>query len=263
MKFLIIDNEPQTGRAMEDTLQEEYGYDHCVARVSTVQKSINILLKEDFDVVLFKLKLKGGTCFDILDKVQNKTFKSIFITDNPKEDELINAVKYAVHDFLHIPVSSVALLECVESAIQKINEEDELEKMSLLVSIEELNDKSKETITFQLVNGSSKDIFIKDILFLEADGAITYLHLLNNIKHSLPKNIGCYKDFLAEDFHFKSISKSILINLGHLKSYNHNKLEISLQNGLTLTASRRGGKDFREYLHNFQPDDMAIVLNRD
>lgn len=261
MKILIIEDDAKSAKFIEDTLNKQYSYDHCINHVSTVEQAVSILLENKVDIVLFKLNLKSGSCFDILDKIPEKSFKSIFITDNLKEDEVINAVKYAAHDFLHNPLNSDALIKSVDAAIEKITEELELQKMGVILSLREKNKNTQESIHLQLLNGSTKKIPVSEIMYLEGDGAVTYIHLIKE-KHTLPKNIGCFKDFLIEDFGFRSISKSILFNIKHLKSYNHQKLEINLKNGLKLTASRRGGKEFKEFLNNFQADDLVNVLSR-
>jgi len=260
MNILIIEDNAKSAKFIEKTLNKQYSYDHCTKHVSTVEESVEILLEKKVDIVLFKLNLRNGSCFDILDRIHDKSFKSIFITDNPKENEVINAVKYAAHDFLHNPLNTNALITSVDSAIEKIKEELELEKISIILNLREKNKNTQDRIDLQLLNGSSKKIPVSEIMYLEGDGAVTHLHLVTE-KHVLPQNIGCYKDLLINDFHFRSISKSTIFNIKHLKSYNHQKLEINLKNGHKLTASRRGGKEFKEYLSNFQADDLVTALN--
>lgn len=262
MKILIIEDNAKSAKFIEDALNKQYSNDHCIKHLSTVEESTALLLDQKIDIVLFKLHLNNGSCFEILDRIPNISFKSIFITDNPKEDELINAVKYAAHDFLHNPLNTDTLIKSVDTAIEKINEELELEKISVVLSLREKNKNTQESIHFQLLNGGTKNIPVSEIMFLEGDSTVTYLHLISD-KYVLPKNIGCFKDFLIDDFHFRSISKNTLINIKHLKSYNHQKLEINLQNGLKLTASRRGGKEIKEYLNNFQADDLVSTLTRE
>lgn len=83
-----------------------------------------------------------------------------------------------------------------------------------------------------------------DILYLEASGNYTRVHLSNSELSLLScKNLGFFEKNLSTDSFFR-IHKSHIINLNALKKYNKHSLSVMLESNLVLDVAERKKKAF-------------------
>lgn len=73
-------------------------------------------------------------------------------------------------------------------------------------------------------------IFISDIIYLEADGAYTYLYMENGTKITATKNLGFYEEELCDE-PFLRIHQSFIVNINKVKQY------LKVDNGYVIMSS--------------------------
>ena len=73
-------------------------------------------------------------------------------------------------------------------------------------------------------------IFISDIIYLEADGAYTYLYMENSTRITATKNLGFYEEELCDE-PFLRIHQSFIVNISKVKQY------LKVDNGYVIMSS--------------------------
>lgn len=73
-------------------------------------------------------------------------------------------------------------------------------------------------------------IFISDIIYLEADGAYTYLYMENGTRITATKNLGFYEEELCDE-PFLRIHQSFIVNINKVKQY------LKVDNGYVIMSS--------------------------
>jgi len=91
-KILVVDDEPPVRDLFEDLFLKE-GY--SVKTVATGEESIDLVGKEDFDVVLMDIKLTGMSGLEALKKIKDlkPSIVVIMITGFGYDEELISKSK--------------------------------------------------------------------------------------------------------------------------------------------------------------------------
>ncbi len=95
---------------------------------------------------------------------------------------------------------------------------------------------------------------LSTIVYFEADENVSIIYLTNNHKLHSSKNFGHFLGLLSDKKEFVQISKSCLVNLTHVKQYNHQDKSLKLKSNDSLVVSHRFSKSLHKYLLNNQKD---------
>jgi two-component system, LytTR family, response regulator len=228
MRALIIEDEIAGQELLKKNISENFPECKVIAisdNVNDAVKQINTLKP---DLIFLDIQIKGGTGFDVLKQITERTFEVIFITAH--NNYTIQALRAQAVDYL----------------LKPINKKDFIEALNRVSKIIDENKKNVSAIpgNFLSVYTSSGAEFIKyeDIVFLEADGAYTTIHMLDN--HILStKNIGEYESVLPNPF-FRC-HHSFIININHIKKFEKGRSGLLImKNGHTVPVSQRKMKEF-------------------
>jgi two-component system LytT family response regulator len=134
----------------------------------------------------------------------------------------------------------------ISQAISKLIEN----QMSLEVHLQEII--KSNTVRTVAVNSASKIDFIPvdDIIYCSADSSYTKIMLLENNDLFVTKSMNEFEKKLS-NFSFFRISKSFLINLRNVHSFNKKSNQVLMKNQTVLEVSRRKKAEF-----------MTAILNK-
>lgn len=121
---------------------------------------------------------------------------------------------------------------------------------TLLSFVQSRNKIPPNRISIPLRQGIIELVQIEDILYIESNTQICYVHLRDSTKLTAFKGLSYFKGLLLEDHNFFAINDKILINLNYLQRYNHKELAVTLTDKKILNASRRGGQRLRKFLQD-------------
>lgn len=121
---------------------------------------------------------------------------------------------------------------------------------TLLSFIQSKNKPLPNRISVPLRQGIIELVQIEDIIYVESNTQICYIHMRDDTRLTAFKGLSYFKGLLSEDQNFFPINDKILLNLNYLIRYNHKELAITLSNKKTLYASRRGGQRLRKLLQD-------------
>lgn len=258
MKALIVEDIPETSALIKNRVTKLAPYIEDIDQVYDLDSAYTALAKGQYQLVFMDIQLPKGTSFDILKKLAEQeqiNFEIIFITGQMESEFIMNAIKFSAIDYLNKPLEDAALLTAITKAHNKIEQSKNNERIELLLDlVNEKNDLKAKRIAIHLSKGFVKFFDVNEITHLVADGVVTKIMTNDGKEYVAVKNLGFYKSFLVLQYEFYAISQSTIVNMQYVSDYNHRELSLSLKDGTTLLASRRGGKEFRKVIEDTMLD---------
>jgi len=227
MRTLIVEDEIAGQELLKKNISENFPECKIVAVIDNVEeavKQINLLKPE---LLFLDIHIKGGTGFDVLKQVSEKTFEIIFIT--AYNDYTLQALRSQAIDYILKPINTNEFIDAVKRVFKLIH----IAKKETQV-----------TASFLSVYTSSGLEFIKfdNIVFLEADGAYTTIHTQEGYVVST-KNIGEYESLLPPVFY--RCHHSFIININQIKKFTKGRSGVLIMNNdHHVAVSQRKMKEF-------------------
>jgi two-component system cell cycle response regulator len=124
-KILIIEDDPLVLRGFETILKQE-GY--LVTTLNSGETALEIINKENFDLILTDLNLEGMNGIDILKRVKkiSPDIPVIVITGYESMDSAISALRGGAYDYLIKPCQDIDLKTTIKRGLEKRMLEKEL-----------------------------------------------------------------------------------------------------------------------------------------
>lgn len=234
IKAITIDDE-ESGRKIICQYVEKYcdGIE-IVGQADSVKSGIDEIEKKKPDLVFLDIQMQDGTGFNLLEQIQNRNFKVIFVTSY--DQFALKAFKYSATDYLLKPIDPDAFAE----AVSKIKIDIEKTGKTKSSTIDELlsNINSFEKLGLPTSDGI-RFVKVDDIVRCESDSSYTIFFMNSKDKIVVSKNLKNYEDLLS-DRKFLRIHKSHLINTRYVEQYiNGDGGQVVMSDGSTVEVSRR------------------------
>lgn len=264
MKYqaIIVDNETNMRKALELLLEANCPDIDICGSAASAQEARGLLKSRDVDLIFLDISMPGEDGFTFLRTIPCENYGIIFIT--AYHGFCLLAIKASAIDYLLKPIDATMLKEAVARAVhyhQLRKQQAEYLKIyrESLLNLLQVLQSDKQLITHITVPDQHgfKIVMLKDLIYLQADGNYTILHLSGQNTLVAGQPLNEFEMTLANREFFR-IHKSTLINLDYLKLYAvYAGDSAMLSDGTLLTISRRRLDEFRKatqpYLH--QPSD--------
>jgi len=245
---VIIDDDEQMRELNARLLNDNFPDIELVGQADSVDKGIATIIETKPDLVLLDIEIKGGTGFNILQKIRPYNFQLIFIT--AFNNFAIKAFKFSAIDYILKPVNEFEFIDAVEKALSQINQQDnELQYDNFMAHFE------KKTQNKKLILRTAEALHlvdISDIIYCKSDNSYTTFFLNNASDIIVSKSMKEYASLL-EEFNFVRPHQSFLVNIQHI-----NKIDKSdggfviLNNGKEIPVSARRKQPLLNALDNIQ-----------
>ncbi len=131
LRLMIVDDEPDTLKALEMGLQENVAKLHSVMSYA---EAINMLKSHELDVVVTDLKLKDGTGLDILNYIRENQLPPyvIIITAYGTVESAVEAIRSGAYDYIVKPFrfsDLKRLLSRIDETLQLRRENEQLKQI--------------------------------------------------------------------------------------------------------------------------------------
>ena len=134
IKILIVDDEKAICDLIDLNLSTS-GY-HCKA-VQNGLEAIDLIEKENFDLVLLDIMLPGADGFDVMEYIRPLQVPVIFITAKHEVKDRVKGLKLGADDYLVKPFDVVELTARVEAVLRRYHKtERELTAGDVVVDVE-------------------------------------------------------------------------------------------------------------------------------
>ncbi|RSC95871.1 LytR/AlgR family response regulator transcription factor [Tenacibaculum singaporense] len=229
LKTIIVEDEQISRDILRNYIAKYCPNVELLGEASNIEGAQKLIEKHELDLVFLDVEMPFGNAFDLLEKIENRTFEVVFVTayDHYAIEALNNQATY----YLLKPISIDELIKAVGLVTEIKEKENELENAILTPKTTTIN--GKITIPqqdgFEVVN-------IHDIVFCKADDNYTEIYFENS-KKLVSKTLKYFEEAL-KDSSFVRVHKSFLVNVNEITKYKKGKGgSVILSNGKEIMVS--------------------------
>lgn len=234
LNSIIVEDEETSREILRSYLKKYCPNVQILGEASNVEEALVLIRNNDLDLVFLDVEMPYGNAFDLLDKVGDIDFETVFVT--AYNHYAVDALNAHASYYLMKPISIDELIKAVDYVTEIRTKEDALQDQVLVPKTNSVN--GKITIPqqdgFEVINTS-------DILYCKADDNYTEIYLNTNKKKLVSKTLKYFEEAL-NDSSFARVHKSYLVNVNEIVKYVKGKGgSVVLSNGkqVMVSASRK------------------------
>ncbi|WP_338357229.1 LytTR family DNA-binding domain-containing protein [Yeosuana marina] len=237
---IIVEDEETSRDILKNYLKKYCPNVTVLGEAANVNEALVLIRNNDLDVVFLDVEMPYGNAFDLLDKVGDINFETIFVT--AYNQYAIDALNAHASYYLMKPISIDELIKAVDYVTEIKIKEEALQNDVLIPKTNSVN--GKITIPqqdgFEVINTS-------DILYCKADDNYTEIYLNNNKKKLVSKTLKYFEDALTSTS-FARVHKSYLVNVNEVVKYQKGKGgSVVLSNGKEIMVSASKKSELLSY----------------
>ena len=235
LKTIIVEDEETSREILKNYITKYCPQVTLVGEAATIDDALILIRNNDLDLVFLDVEMPYGNAFDLLEKVGNINFETIFVT--AYNQYAIEALNNHASYYLLKPISIDELIKAVDYVVEVKTKENELQDTVLIPKTSTENGK----ITIPTLEGFEV-LEVQDILYCKADDNYTHIFLQNNQKKLVSKTLKYFEEALKQSS-FARIHKSYLVNVNYVVNYKKGKGgSVLLSNGkeLSVSSSKKG-----------------------
>ncbi|WP_299670328.1 LytTR family DNA-binding domain-containing protein [uncultured Polaribacter sp.] len=229
LKAIIVEDEQISREILRNYINKYCPNVTLLGEASNIDDGYSLIQKHELDLVFLDVEMPFGNAFDLLEKVENRTFETVFVTayDQYAMEALNNHASY----YLLKPISIDELIKAVNIVSEIKEKEHQLQHQVLKPK----SNSAKGKITIPQQDGFEV-LDINDIVFCKADDNYTEIHLANS-KKLVSKTLKYFEQALS-DYTFARIHKSYLVNVNAITKYKKGKGgSVLVSNGKEILVS--------------------------
>ena len=244
-KTIIVDDEKGGRESLKKLLERHCPEIEVIATAANINVAREKITALQPDLVFLDIEMPGGSGFDLLEQLSDKSFSVIFIT--AYDQFAIKAIRFSAIDYLLKPVDPEELKNAVSAFVLKHKAKDESIDDRIKVLMENMQPgNSNKKIALPEQDGLVF-VYIKDIIRCYSEGSYTRI-ILKDKKILVSRTIGELDELLTgSDERFFRVHRSHLINLSHIKRYVKGDGGYAvMDDGSEVEISRRKRNEFIE-----------------
>ncbi|WP_034042929.1 LytR/AlgR family response regulator transcription factor [Wocania ichthyoenteri] len=227
---IIVEDEETSRQILNNYLKKYCPNVTVLGEAENVEEALVLIRNNDLDLVFLDVEMPYGNAFDLLDKVGDINFETVFVT--AYNHYAIDALNAHASYYLMKPISIDELIKAVDYVTEIKTKEEALQNQVLVPKTNTVNGK----ITIPQQNGFEV-IDTSDILYCKADDNYTEIYLNANKKKVVSKTLKYFEDIL-KDSGFARVHKSHLVNVNEVVKYMKGKGgSVILSNGKEIMVS--------------------------
>lgn len=238
---IIIDDEPKLREVLSIKLNN-----HC-PNIKILHKAINAvdgyqsIRDHSPQIVFLDISMPGETGFEMLTRFDKIDFEIIFVTGYNEYG--LDALKVSAVDYLLKPVKTEDMINAVQKAIARIEDNEKLNKYENLKHNINQNGDQKTKIA---IPGSTSYQFVSIETIIRCEGWQKYTKIHTDSGECIVSsyNLGMFADMLLK-YDFFASHKSHLVNTNHIKSYLKEGI-IVMSDQSNVPVSRRRRDEFMD-----------------
>ncbi len=239
LRAIIVEDEETSRQILKNYLQKYCPKVQLLGEAANVEEALVQIRNHDLDLVFLDVEMPYGNAFDLLDKVGDRQFETVFVT--AYDHYAIDALNAHASYYLLKPISIDKLIEAVDYVSEIKEKENSLHNAVLQPVSAQVPGK----ITIPLQNGFEV-LEVEDILYCQADDNYTKI-FIGNKKKLVSKTLKYFEDILTEKG-FARVHKSYLVNVNSITEYRKGKGgSVVLSNGKEIMVSASRKADLLSY----------------
>lgn len=232
-----------------------------VHEAKTADEAYELLMSDKIELAFLDIQLRDNNIFSVLEKLykENRIMPElVFTTAHGSFENALKAIQFACLDFVTKPFSVSDIEKAIQRyLIKKDTQPQQNKEIGFLLQLLRNDIQSPKTIAIQLQRGIIEIVDLHLIQYIEADENISRIHLVNDQLMNSSKSFGHYLSLLSDNNSFLQISKSIMVNVQHIKQYHHQEKTLKLKSNNTLVVSHRFSTSVQKFLLHTQKDFVS------
>lgn len=214
IKALIIEDEQKAAEMLVIMLQRNQQDVEVVDKCNDLPSGVRSIRKFKPDLVFLDIEMPGYSGLQLLEFFNEDEIDFNIIFTTAFNDYAIKAFELSAIDYLLKPIQIDKLNASVEK-FRRRQQKDiaSIEKLKMLQ--QNLNGNSRRIAV--PVSSGVEIINLDDILYLQAEGSYTRIHLAHEQPLTLSRNLKHFEDQLADDHHFFRSHRSYIVNTAYVK----------------------------------------------
>lgn len=215
LNAIVVEDEARSREILKNYLAKYCPNIELKGEAANVEEALVLIRNNDLDVVFLDVEMPYGNAFDLLDKVGDRSFESIFVTayDHYAIDALNSHASY----YLLKPISIDDLIKAVDYVVDIKKKENALQEKVV---------QPKLAFTSEKITVPQQDGFevlkTSDILYCQADDNYTQIYLSSGAKLLASKTLKYFEESLS-NLGFLRIHKSYVVNINAIVKYKKGK----------------------------------------
>lgn len=239
LNAIIVEDEANSREILRNYLAKYCKNVTLLGEAEGINEGLELIAQKTPDLVFLDVEMPFGNAFDLLDKVPDRNFETVFVTayNQYAMDALNNHAAY----YLMKPINIDELVKAVDYVADIKVRENALEDRILKPRLNKVDGKITlpQQDGFQVLN-------VSDILYCKADDNYTEIYLENR-KIVVSKTLKYFEEALS-GFTFARIHKSYLVNVNEVIKYKKGKGgSVVISNGKQLLVSASKKKELLSY----------------
>ena len=229
LRAIIVEDEANSREILRNYLAKYCNGVKLLGEAANIEEGLELIQKKQPDLVFLDVEMPFGNAFDLLEKVPDRSFETIFVT--AYNQYAMDALNHHAAYYLMKPINIDELIKAVDYVKEIKEKENALEGQVLKAK----PFKAEGKITLPQQDGFQV-LEVRDIFFCKADDNYTEIYLEHK-KIVVSKTLKYFEDAL-ESYAFARIHKSYLVNVGEVVKYKKGKGgSVVLSNGKELSVS--------------------------
>lgn len=252
---LIVEDNRKASDLLKNKLKKYCPSLNVIDQASQLDEAKELVTKNEYQLLFLDIGMPTGSGFDLIHYLEDfddvKMPTIIFTTGQNQKEYLLKAIRVSAVDYLYKPISNEELIQAVHKATTRIRQEQNMSNnLDFLTHISTPRTPAFDQLPILMIKGIIEYVDTTEIKFLEADGTMTTIHRTEGKSLHSVRHLGYYKDQLREHPSFFQISAAVVVNLSLIGRYEHSRLLLTFRDGETIHASKRGGKDLKDFLRS-------------
>lgn len=215
IRAILVDDEQNSRENLTFLIKEHCNDIEIIGTAASVSEAIHEISSKKPDLVFLDIEIGEGSGFDVLDKITGLKTEVIFIT--AFNQYAVKAFKFAAVDYLLKPVDIQELVDAVNRAEQRLNDNKLSAKLDNLVT--NLTDTNRKNKKIGLPLGGGIQYFqLDEIVRLQAQSNYTNFYMNDGKNYLISKTLKEYEELLS-DQGFSRVHQSHLINVSYVQQY--------------------------------------------
>lgn len=246
----IVEDDVRQQKELKNSLLEFPEF-LLVGTAGNIDEAEQLLRNTTVHLVFLDVELPPKTCFDLLRRLEQTSFKVIFTTAYDKY--AVQAFRISAIDYLLKPIVMADLVEALQKFKNNWQANEHNKNIQNLIAnhfdsvANQYRSIANQRIALPSLTGFSY-LPIKEIVRCESDNTYTTFHLIDKRKIVISRTLKEVEEMLI-DSSFYRVHNSHLINLDHFQEYIKGEGGlVKMSDGSQVDVSRRRKEDFLLHL---------------
>lgn len=245
LKVIVVDDEAAARNVLSKLLHMSKTNVDIIASCCDVPEAVESINKLKPDLVFLDVQMPNYAGYEIVNFFDEINFEIVFVT--AYDEYAIKAFELNAVDYIVKPMERNRLDEAIEKVQNKLEQKNKIEQYQMLLSSIQGQTLSKIAVS-ELSNGqiSKRILDLKDIIAIEAKGAYSHVHLINDSPFLVSRNLKFFESLLPQDAPFFRSHRSWILNLEHVSKFKPRFGDVNMSQDLVAKISKNRIEAFEE-----------------